>query len=97
MSLTAHDYSLHMIFSPQGWEQARTLVEPQDRVIFLQDSVYILQGELNSPTPLLYARSLDVLARNISLPSTSELDIEAIDDELWVKLTAHAQNIMSWK
>ena len=96
MPFSAHDYSLHMIFSPDGWSRAKSLIEAQDRVLFMQDSVYLLQGEIDSPTPLLYARSLDVLARNITLPSSPLLDIEAIDDELWVKLTTQAQNILSW-
>ncbi len=96
MPFSAHSYSLHMIFSPDGWHRAKVMIEPQDRVLFLQDSVYLLQSDLQSPTALLYARSLDVLARNITLPSSPEFDIEAIDDELWVKLTEQAQNIISW-
>ncbi len=101
MPFSAHAYSLHLIFSPDGWLKAAPLIEAHDRVLFLQDAVYLLQSDLNSPTALLYARNLDVSARAIHLPSADELakgkaDIEAIDDELWVKLTEQAKNIISW-
>lgn len=98
MPFSSHSYSLHMIFSPNGWLQAQSMVAPDDRVLFLQDSVYLLQSELNSPSPLLYARALDINARRINLSAQADkgVDIEAIEDELWVQLTEHAKNIISW-
>ena len=109
MPFSSHSYSLHLIFSPNGWQQAQPMIEPNDRVLFLQDAVYLLQSDLQSPSELLYARALDVSARKVKLPGSNPTEnsvsdstmagtvlVEAIDDELWVKLTAQAQNIISW-
>ncbi len=98
MPFSSHSYSLHLIFSPNGWQQAQPMIEPNDRVLFLQDAVYLLQSDLNSPSPLLYARALDINARRINLSAQADkgFDIEAIEDELWVQLTEHAKNIISW-
>ncbi|GAB3003296.1 DsrH/TusB family sulfur metabolism protein [Psychrosphaera aestuarii] len=98
MPFSSHSYSLHLIFSPNGWQQAQPMIEPNDRVLFLQDAVYLLQSDLNSPSPLLYARALDINARHINLSAQADkgVDIEAIEDELWIQLTEHAKNIISW-
>lgn len=109
MPFSSHRYTLHLIFSPDSWALAKDTIESNDRILFLQDAVYLLQSDLQSPTELLYARALDVSARKIKLPGSSpnensESDsavarsvlVEAIDDELWVKLTTQAQNIISW-
>lgn len=92
MPFSSHEYSLHMIFSPDGWLKAKSLVTSNDRVFFMQDAVYLLQSNLDSPSELLYARATDIHARHIT-PTNS---IEAIDDELWVKLTEQAKNVLSW-
>ncbi|QTH64585.1 hypothetical protein J1N51_03705 [Psychrosphaera ytuae] len=92
MPFSSHEYSLHLIFSPDGWLKAQPLVTSTDRVFFMQDAVYLLQANITSPSELLYARATDVLARNIH-PSEA---IEILDDEQWVKLTEQANNVLSW-
>lgn len=92
MPFSKHAYSLHMIFSPDGWEQAKALIEDTDRIVFLQDACYLLESELASPSELLYARAIDVKARAIKAPDA----IELLDDELWVKLTEQSTNVLSW-
>ena len=92
MPFSSHEYSLHLIFSPDGWQKAQPLVTSTDRVFFMQDAVYLLQANITSPSELLYARATDVLARNIH-PSDA---IEVLDDEQWVKLTEQANNVLSW-
>ena len=98
MPFSSHRYTLHLIFSPDSWALAKDTIEPNDRILFLQDAVYLLQSDLNSPSPLLYARALDINARHINLSAQADkgVDIEAIEDELWVQLTEHAKNIISW-
>lgn len=109
MPFSSHRYTLHLIFSPDGWSLAKDTIESDDRVLFLQDAVYLLQSDLQSPSELLYARAMDVSARKVKLPGNGPIKnnvgscamadtvlVEAIDDELWVKLTAQAQNIISW-
>ena len=109
MPFSSHRYTLHLIFSPDSWALAKDTIESNDRILFLQDAVYLLQSDLQSPSELLYARALDVSARKIKLLGSSltennvsdsavtgTVTVEAIDDELWVKLTAQAQNIISW-
>ncbi|NVK24130.1 MAG: hypothetical protein HWE10_04315 [Gammaproteobacteria bacterium] len=91
-------YSLHIIFSPEAWPKAKHMVAKNDRVLLLQDAVVLTQEPLQStfiePNEIhhLYARGLDVLARNIK----SDPHIEVIDDEQWLELTEHANNVVSW-
>lgn len=92
MPFSNHAYSLHMIFSPDGWEKAKPVIDATDRILFLQDACYLLQAELKSPSELVYARALDANARAIKAPDA----IELLDDELWVKLTEQANNVLSW-
>lgn len=81
-----------MIFSPDGWQQAKALVSADDRVFFVQDACYLLNMDLASPSALLYARAADVNARNLA-PADH---IELLDDTQWVQLTEHATNVLSW-
>lgn len=84
-------YTLHIIFSIQGWELAQNVIEPTDRVLLVQDACYLSQQDLAKPHAL-FARSKDIKARNIK----AHPHIEIIDDETWVTLTEHAHNTMSW-
>lgn len=84
--------SLHLIFSPDGWDKAKTLIGADDQILFVQDSVYLLEKEILCHSEAIYARSKDITARNIKpLPI-----IEVIDDEQWVQLTQTCKNIISW-
>ena len=88
-------YSLHIIFSINSWTSAQPLIEENDRVLLVQDATFLAQKDLSSlthSTHNLYARSLDVRARNIK----PDPHIEVIDDEQWVELTEHAKNLLSW-
>lgn len=84
-------FTLHIVFSIEGWNQCKVLVESQDRVLLIQDGVYLAHQDL-SQWHNVYARSLDTRARNIQ----THPHIEIIDDEQWLELTEHAKNIMSW-
>ena len=86
------DFSLHLIFSVQGWHTARGLIAADDRVVFLQDATYLLNQPLLCQTELVYGRSLDCIARNL----TPSVGVEIIDDEQWLELAEHAKNILSW-
>jgi len=85
-------YSLHQIFSVEGWQNAKELIAPEDRVILLQDATYLLHQTLLCQSEQIYGRSLDCLARAI----TPSVGIEIIDDEQWLELAEHANNILSW-
>jgi len=84
--------TLHLIFSPDAWVKAKPLLDENDQVLFLQDAVYLLQTDLGIEKTSLYARQIDVSARNIK----PESNITVIDDATWVELTATAHNIISW-
>ena len=88
-------YSLHLIFSIDGWHKACQLITENDRVLLLQDAVFLSQQDLPERSPLyhnLFARCVDTRARNIK----ANPHIEVIDDEQWLELTEHAQNVISW-
>jgi len=85
-------YSLHLIFSIDGWDKAQSLVAENDRVVFLQDAVYLLQKPLKTNNDLIYGRYIDCNARNL----TPYVGYETIDDEQWLELSEHANNILSW-
>ena len=89
--MTSDNYTLHLIFSINGWQQAKTLIGTGDKILLLQDACYLAQQNLPQ-THDLFARSLDIKARNIK----ADPHIEVIDDEQWVTLTEHAHNTMSW-
>lgn len=85
--------SLHLIFSQDAWLKASSLIEADDQVLFLQDAVYLLsQRDLELNSKHVYARHLDITARNIIPMAT----ITVIDDNKWVELTTTAHNILSW-
>ena len=84
-------YTLHIIFSMSGWQSAQPFIESDDKVIFIQDAVYFAQ-QLQQAPHSLYARSVDIKARNIQ----PDPHIEVIDDEQWVNLTDNARNTASW-
>lgn len=84
--------TLHLIFSPGAWLKAKPLLDANDQVLFLQDAVYLLQTDLEIEKISLYARQIDVSARNIK----PESHITVIDDATWVELTATTHNIISW-
>ena len=84
--------TLHLIFSQEAWLKARELLDENDQVLFLQDGVYLLQTDLTIEKTSLYARQIDVSARNIKPHS----NITIIDDTRWVELTSTAHNIISW-
>lgn len=88
---TASQHTLHLIFSMDAWLKAKPLIELGDQILFLQDSVYQLQNALNISNKL-FARELDIIARNIK-PSSN---ITIIDDNQWVELTNSAHNVISW-
>lgn len=85
------NYTLHIIFSINGWRQASPLVSSEDKILLIQDGAYLAQQNLPQ-THSLFARCLDIKARNIK----PDPHIEVIDDEQWVELTEHAHNTMSW-
>ncbi len=85
------NYTLHIIFSINGWQQAKPLVSAHDKILLLQDGCYLAQQNLPQAHSL-FARCLDVKARKIK----ADPHIEVIDDEQWVELTEHAHNTMSW-
>ena len=84
--------TLHLIFSPDAWLKAKSLLDENDQVVFLQDAVYLLKTDLAIGKISLYARQIDVNTRNIK-PSAN---ITIIDDTRWVELTTTAHNIISW-
>jgi len=84
--------TLHLIFSLDGWHKAKPLLDSDDKVLFLQDAVYQLQANLAIETTSLYAREIDVTARNIKPID----NITIIDDATWVELTNSAHNVISW-
>ena len=92
MTNNTQAFSLHQIFSLEGWQQAGPLISAEDRVILLQDATYLLHQPLLCSSEQVYGRSLDCLARNIE-PSVG---VELIDDEQWLELAEHAKNILSW-
>lgn len=88
-------YTLHIVFSVDGWTTAQPMIEENDRVLLVQDAAYLAQKDLSSlnhSTHNLYVRCLDARARNIK----SDPHIEVIDDEQWLELTEHATNVISW-
>jgi len=89
--MQTENYTLHLISSINGWQQARAIVSKNDKILLLQDAAYLAQQDLPQ-THSLFARCLDVRARNIK----ADPHIEVIDDEQWVELTEHAHNTMSW-
>lgn len=90
--MTEQQFTLHLIFSVDGWNLASSLIESHDRVLFLQDAVYLINSLNNPASSYLYARALDVDARNLTLNP----HIEDIDDEQWLSLTESAHNVISW-
>jgi sulfur relay protein TusB/DsrH len=84
--------TLHLIFSLDGWHKAKPLIDRDDKVLFLQDAVYLLQADLTIENTNLYARQIDTSARNIKPHS----NITQIDNTRWVELTVSAHNIISW-
>lgn len=88
---TTSQHTLHLIFSIDAWLKAKPLIELGDQILFLQDSVYQLQNPLNISNNL-YARELDITARNIKPID----NITIIDDATWVELTNSAHNVISW-
>jgi sulfur relay protein TusB/DsrH len=84
--------TLHLIFSLDGWQKTKPLLDSDDKVLFLQDAVYQLQANLAIEATSLYAREIDVTARNIK-PTDN---ITIIDDNQWVELTTAAHNVISW-
>ena len=92
MTNETHSFSLHQVFSIEGWNKAKSMVSDIDRVVFLQDATYLLQQPVFSETENLYGRTLDCNARQI----TPYVGIELIDDEQWLELAEHARNILSW-
>jgi len=85
-------FSLHQVFSVDGWNSAKPLISENDRVVFLQDATYLLQQPVLSQSEKLYGRTLDCAARNI-IPCVG---VELIDDDQWLELAEHAKNILSW-
>mgnify|MGYP000173611107 CR=1 FL=1 len=92
MTDTSQPFSLHQVFSIDGWNKAKNMVSDHDRVLFLQDACYLLQQPVLSKSDHLYGRHIDSKARNIS----PYVGIELIDDEQWLELAEHAKNILSW-
>ena len=89
---TQSEFSLHLIFSPDGWHNAKGMIAAQDRVFLLQDAVYLVEQPTLCESEHLYARALDCLARDI----TPAIGCESIDDDKWLELAEHAKNILSW-
>lgn len=87
-----NNYSLHLIFSLEGWRKAQALVSENDRVVFLQDAVYLLQQPLKINNEFIYGRFKDCKSRNL----TPYVGYETVDDDQWLELSEHAHNILSW-
>lgn len=86
------NYSLHLLFSIESYKKAKPLIKQQDRILLLQDGCYLVNSPALSSQTNLFVREKDISARATAVPEYAE----SIDDEQWVTLAAHAQNVLSW-